>query len=65
MSGDRTTLDETLDELIALARNHIMTPAERREQVISFVYGNLPVESRVTREEIEQMFDELYGKPAP
>jgi len=35
----------TLDELIGVARNYTMSPEERREQMISFVYGNLAIEN--------------------
>ena len=51
-----------LDALIKAARKlPPMTPAERREQAISFVYGNLPEESQTTREQIAAAYDEMYG----
>lgn len=58
----------TSPELLALlerAAKHVMTPAERRAQTISWVYGNLALEgSKVTREDVERHYDEMYG-PTP
>lgn len=54
-----------LDALIEAARRRPpMTPAERRAQTISFAYGNLPEESKTTREEIARLYDEMHGGPA-
>jgi len=46
-----------LDELVEQARDHTITNAELREQRISFVYGNAPKGSRITRESIEKSVD--------
>lgn len=41
-----------------------MTPAELREQLISFAYGNCSIENpSITREMVERIHDEMYGKP--
>lgn len=42
-----------------------MTPAQLREQRISFAYGNCAIENpNVTKEMVERIHDEMYGKPA-
>lgn len=42
------------------ARGHVMTPAERRAQRISFAYGNIALSNAdVTREMVEQAAEEL------
>jgi hypothetical protein len=54
-----------LDALIETARNHVMTPEERRAQVISFAYGNLAIENpAITREMVERAYDELSERSA-
>jgi hypothetical protein len=41
-----------------------MTPAQLREQRISFAFGNCSMEnSRITREMVEAEHDRIYGKP--
>lgn len=41
-----------------------MTLAQLREQRISFAYGNGSISNpRITREMVEQIHDEIYGKP--
>lgn len=54
-----------LDALIEAARKRPpMTPAEIREQRISFAYGNAAMENpRITREMVEAEHDRLYGAP--
>ncbi|NJK88110.1 MAG: hypothetical protein HC923_01095 [Myxococcales bacterium] len=52
-----------LKALLDAARGHVMTPAERREQAISFAYGNLALhDPSVKREDIERAYNELYGE---
>ncbi|HEY4506640.1 MAG TPA: hypothetical protein VJH71_00515 [Candidatus Paceibacterota bacterium] len=52
----------TLEELIEIARKHKMTPEERREQAISFAYGNLSLSSpNITREMVEEAYEEIHG----
>jgi hypothetical protein len=47
--------NETLSRLIEWAKMRTMTPAERREQRRSFVYGNCKIENeRITREMVEE-----------
>ncbi len=62
-------MTQTLDELVEAARKwraeHPMTDEERREQAISFAYGNLVLDGcKVTREMIEAEYDKLHGEEA-
>lgn len=42
-----------------------MTPAQLREQRISWAYGNCAIENpNVTREMVERIHDEMYGRPS-
>lgn len=54
-----------LEALLKAARDlPPMTPAQLREQRISFAYGNCAIENpNVTREMVERIHDEMYGKP--
>jgi hypothetical protein len=53
----------TLEALLEAARNHEMTPEERREQRISFVYGNLAIDDpTVTKEHVRQVDREMRGE---
>lgn len=54
-------MTEELKRLIEQARNHVMTNEEKIQQAISFVYGNLPEESKTTREQVERTVREQYG----
>lgn len=41
-----------------------MTPAQLREQRISFAYGNTAMENdRITKEMVTKIHDEMYGVP--
>lgn len=51
-----------LEVLLRRAAEFKMTPAQIREQRISWAYGNMPHGSKVTREQVEKLHDELYGK---
>lgn len=51
--------DRVLERLVEAARNHKMTPAERRAQLVSFVYGQMGGD----REEVRQMLARHYGWP--
>lgn len=43
-----------------------MTPAQLREQRISWAYGNCSIENpRITRKMVEEAHDEMYGVPSP
>lgn len=47
--------DPILLDLIARARNHVTTPAEKHEQLISFVYGQLM--GRVGKEHVRRILE--------
>lgn len=47
-----------LEDLLRKAREHVMTPEERRAQRISYVYGQLmDCNPDVSREEVERIVD--------
>lgn len=47
-------------EMLARSPRHSMTVDQRRQQLISFAYGNVAMEdSRVTREMVVQVYDRL------
>ena len=55
----RPELDALLERAKALPP---MTPAERRAQAISFVYGQMmDCAPHVTREDVAKAFDDLHG----
>jgi hypothetical protein len=54
-------MSENLEALIERARSHKMTPAERFEQRVSFVYSG--VCETTTREEVRARLAEEYGDP--
>lgn len=58
------TTDDRLLKLIEKARYHVMTPREKWQQRVSFVFGNMPFGSTVTREQVEAQITEEYG-PCP
>lgn len=47
-----------LEALLEKARHHVMTPEERHEQKISFVYGMLPFRSTLTKDDVRRMMSE-------
>ncbi len=50
----------TFDQLMALSREHEMTPEEMEAQRRSFAFGNANIDNpNVTREMIDQAADEL------
>lgn len=58
-------MSEKLDAAIEKARHHVMTPEEKFEQRVSFVYaqqdwGN---PNRRSKDEIRQMLIDMYGCP--
>ena len=56
-------MDENLERLIELAKQHKITPAEHEAQVRSFTYGNTYLEnSTITRADVERAVTSL--KPA-
>lgn len=50
-----------LDELVARARAHKMTPVERRAQRVSMVMGLRGHSSTLTKEKVETLLDDLEG----
>ena len=51
-----------LEALIEQARNHVWTEEEKRQQIISFAYGNTKIENdSITKEMIEKAYDSLFG----
>lgn len=55
---------KTTAELIARARAHKMTPAERRDQRVSLVMGMRGKASTLTRAKVETILSEVEGLPA-
>jgi len=53
-----------LDELIARARSHKMTPEERRAQRVSLIMGLRSGNSTLSREKVEELMDEREGASA-
>lgn len=51
--------DSKLAALIDRARSYVMTPEERREQRISFVFGMLPYRSTTTKDDVRRMLQEM------
>ncbi len=54
-------IDEELEQRLRKAAATPMTKEEVRRQRISFVYGNLPQSSTLTREEVEKLLDAREG----
>lgn len=51
-----------LQRLIELAKSHVMTPAERREQRRSWVRGNMMLDHpEMTAERVNRILDEIEG----
>ena len=57
-------MDPVLRILLDQAKEHLPTPRELWMQRVSFVYGNLPGGSTVTRAMVEQLITETHG-PCP
>ena len=55
-------MDKNLKRRLKLAAGKPMTKEEVRRQRISFVYGNLPSSSTMTREEVEKIVDKYDGQ---
>jgi hypothetical protein len=54
----------TLDQLIERARLHVMTPEEKFEQRVSFVYGQLADSANPpTKDEVRKRLIEMHGHP--
>jgi hypothetical protein len=50
-----------LAELVARARNHRMSAAEKRAQRVSLIMGLKTKESSLTHEKVELLLDEVEG----
>jgi len=55
-----TTL--ALDALVARARDHRMSPNERRAQRVSLIMGLRGEKSTLTRESVEVILDDVEGR---
>ena len=55
-----TNPDERLVALLKESAGKPMSRKERQEQVISFVYGNLPARMKISREKVEKHVKEWY-----
>lgn len=55
--------DEALERLIESVRNHVMTPAEKFEQRVSFVFGQQDYDKPgLTKDEVRQALKGMgYG----
>lgn len=59
-------MDQNLQQLIALARNHKITKDEHEAQVRSFTFGNTHLENEtITREEVDAAVKSLSGVTLP
>jgi hypothetical protein len=56
--------DPKLLARLALAAKHEMTAEEVRRQRVSFVYGNLPHDNPMTRNQVADAIKRLEGEPA-
>ncbi len=54
---------KTTAELIARARDHRMTPSERRDQRVSLVMGMRGKSSSLTREKVTTILSDVEGLP--
>lgn len=45
-------MSKELAKLLEAARTHKVTPEEREEQLVSFVWGNAPDEAKYTRKSV-------------
>jgi len=59
------TPEELLEELLAKARSHQITPEEKARQRLSFAYGNAAISNpNITRESIKRAAQRIDGKSA-
>jgi hypothetical protein len=57
--------DSGLLERLALAATRQISRDELHEQRVSFIYGNLPEGSTITREHIEEVLAKIEGEAVP
>lgn len=53
--------DPALLERLATAARHPASGKQLRSQRVSFIYGNLPKDSTITREQIRETLERLAG----
>ena len=53
---------QELEAMWRKAAQRKMSPAERQEQMISFIMGSFSLKSSVKREDVERYIYERYGK---
>lgn len=58
-----TIMSLTLDKMVEAARNHKMTPTERRAQRVSLIMGLRSHNSTLTREQVKEILDDVEGHP--
>lgn len=56
--------DEDLLRRLAEAARQVLTRAELHQQRVSFIYGNLPSDSPITRHQIEEALARIDGESA-
>lgn len=56
--------DSALMQKLQSAAKRSLSPTELHKQRVSFILGNLPKDSNVTREQVEKVLDRLEGKKA-
>ncbi len=62
MTSQRSNTPD-LDDLLVKTRGVIVTPADRRAQMISFVFGNTYIENpAITREMVTEAYDRLLSE---
>ncbi|WP_428062058.1 hypothetical protein [Brevundimonas sp.] len=56
--------DQALLDRLKVAASHKMTREEVSRQRLSFVYGNMPIDSVMTRQQVSDALERLEGEPA-
>lgn len=56
--------DQALLERLKAAASHKMSREEVMRQRLSFVYGNMPIDSEMTRPQVREALARLEGEPA-
>lgn len=52
----------TLEQIEKRVRSHVISPAEKRAQRVSLVYGLQSHKSGLTRERVSSLMDEIEGR---
>lgn len=63
MPKDIKTDSDLLDRLSAAQQTHL-TREQLRRQRVSFIYGSLPKDSLITRQQIESVLEKFEGEAA-